>query len=208
MASEGDESERHPVDRILDAVRRLGAEAGVASLSYRSVARLARMGSGTVSYYFPSKSQLVEAVLDRFHRGVDDEIARFLASDRWHAGEFARHMTTHAFGSRDDIRLRLAAWVQAWGLPPNRLNAADRWLTRLVSQPWRSSWNTHERRVLIQSFVWAVQRFASVSDEELVRLVGTEDSKRARAIVVETMGRVAETIAGEDVVSPGESSPG
>ena len=191
---------KHPIDRILDAVRSLRAETGDANLSYRTIAKRARLSSGTVSYYFGSKAALMEAALERFHDGIAELLQPWLHVGAPNPGRMARRMMRHLFHNEADVRLRLAAWVKAWSLPDERLADVDRFLTLLSSAPWMSRWSSTEKRVIIQGLVWAAQRYAALSEHERNVVVGIDDSEEARAVVIETFGKLAEALAAGDIV--------
>jgi len=195
-ASNADE---HPVDRILDAVRAMRAGADGSNLSYRTIAKRAGLSSGTVSYYFSSKASLLEAALDRFHSGLSELLRPWLRQRAPNPGAMARRMVGYLFHNEDDVRLRLAAWVEAWGLPEERLAAVDRWLTLIGDAPWMSRWSPTEKRVIVQGLVWASQRFTALPEHERCVIVGVDDPEEAKAIVIETFGRLAEALAAGEV---------
>lgn len=56
---------RHTRDEILDAALAIARESGMATVSYGSVARRLGVADRTVVYYFPSKPELVTAVVER-----------------------------------------------------------------------------------------------------------------------------------------------
>ncbi|RAY12523.1 TetR/AcrR family transcriptional regulator [Actinomadura craniellae] len=60
-------------DRILHAALHLISERGVGALTNRAVARAAGVSLGSLTYHFPSQTDLLRECLNRF---VDDEIAR------------------------------------------------------------------------------------------------------------------------------------
>lgn len=199
LSSQPAPDDKHPVDRILDAVRSMRAGSGDSNLSYRTIAKRAGLSSGTVSYYFSSKASLLEAALDRFHGGITELLRPWLRMRSPNPGKMSRRMMRYLFLHEDDVRLRLAAWVETWGLPEERLAAVDRWLTLVTDAPWMNQWSTTEKRVVIQGLVWAAQRYAALSEHERGVIVGVDDPDEAKAIVIETMGKLAEALAADRV---------
>ncbi|WP_051467060.1 TetR/AcrR family transcriptional regulator [Actinomadura oligospora] len=65
-----------PRDRMLQATLDLIAEQGVGAVTNRAVARAAGVSLGSLTYHFPSQSDLLREALAAF---VDDEIARITA---------------------------------------------------------------------------------------------------------------------------------
>tara|TARA_B100001750_G_scaffold237761_1_gene243366 strand:+ start:3926 stop:4534 length:609 start_codon:yes stop_codon:yes gene_type:complete len=190
----------HAIDRILDAVRSLRA-GGDSALSYRTIARKAGLSSGTVSYYFASRAALLEAALDRHHARVAELLSPFLDKAGLGPGPLARRLTKYAFANQGDIRLRLSAWVESWSLPATRRANVDQVLRRIGERFPLDRWTKEEQRVIVQSLGWGAQRFAALTDEELCIYVGVDDPAEAQRIVVETMGKLAEALA-EDQMAP------
>jgi AcrR family transcriptional regulator len=190
-----DDDGTHPVDRILEAVRSMRAGARGSNLSYRAIAKRAGLSSGTVSYYFSSKATLLEAALDRYHLGITEILRPWMRSRAPDPGRMARQLARYLFRHEDDVRLRLAAWVESWGLPEERLADVDRWLTLVERAPWMNQWSPTEKRVIVQSMVWAAQRFAALSEHERAVILGVDDPDEARAVVIETMGKLADALA-------------
>ncbi len=197
--------DKHPVDRILEAVRSMRAGSGDANLSYRTIAKRAGLSSGTVSYYFTSKAALLEAALDPYHGGLAELLRPWLRRGAPNPGSMSRRLVRYLFRNGDDVRLRLAAWVESWGLPEDRLADVDRWLTLVGDAPWMAQWSRNEKRVVIQSLVWAAQRFAALSEHERSVIVGVDDPAEAEAIVTETLAKLADALA-SDRVAPTTAS--
>jgi AcrR family transcriptional regulator len=65
-----------PRERILQAALRLIGEQGVGAVTNRAVARAAGVSLGSLTYHFPSQSDLLREALQTF---VDGEIARVTA---------------------------------------------------------------------------------------------------------------------------------
>lgn len=89
--------------------------------------------------------------------------------------------------------MRLASWIEAWALPPERLDAVEGWLERVAAGAVD---RIMERRGApgVQALLFGTQRFAALSNDELTRFVGVDDPDRAAAVVIETMGRLADAL--------------
>ena len=77
-------------DRLLDAAERVVGRQGVAALTLEAVAREAGVSKGGLLYHFPSKSDLVTAVVQRLGRRCESDQAMAIAADEQTAGSFAR----------------------------------------------------------------------------------------------------------------------
>lgn len=62
-------------DKILHAARDLFADKGVDGTSIRLIARTAGVNLGMIHYFFPSKDQLVESVLETYFGSVAEALA-------------------------------------------------------------------------------------------------------------------------------------
>lgn len=62
-------------DAVLDAFERLLIDGGVRAATLDATARAAGVSKGGLLYHFASRDALVDGVLDRFSRLVDDDIA-------------------------------------------------------------------------------------------------------------------------------------
>jgi len=95
-------------ERLLDSAMRLFLEKGYASTSVADILREAQAHSGSLYHVFPTKQDLLVAVLDRYRdgigpmllepawQGVDDPIERIFALlGRY---RFALEITDHAYG--------------------------------------------------------------------------------------------------------------
>jgi len=59
-------------ERLLKVAMRLFAERGYETTTIAEIAREARANAGSVYFFFPAKQQLLLAVLDRYHEGIED----------------------------------------------------------------------------------------------------------------------------------------
>lgn len=66
-------------DQILDALRELMEDRDIRSISVSEIAKKARIGKGSIYYYFPSKDALLDALVERSYQ-VSLETAKSLAA--------------------------------------------------------------------------------------------------------------------------------
>lgn len=187
----------HAIDRIVAASRALLASEGVAGLSYRAVAREAGVSAGTVAYYFESRADLLEAALDRHHDRLAELAAPLLALTPDQLGanlDAVGALVRFAFESRDDVRLRLATWISSWELPSRRSDAVSALLVKATARLGSDRWSDAERRVIMQALVYATQRFAASSSNDLRAVTGLEQDDAARELVEKTLTRVVERL--------------
>lgn len=199
----------HNIDRILEAARALLVERGVRSISYRAVAQRLSMSPGTVAYYFSSRQQLLEAVLDRHHdrfAALTEPVLSMGPVELHAAVQKVRVLVRFAFASRADIRLRLAAWIERWALSDRRRTVMDQMLHASAAAYGASTWSEWERRIAMQALVFSTQIFAASSAEDLRAITGAATEDEARELVVETISRMSERLFGEDG-TPSPKSP-
>jgi AcrR family transcriptional regulator len=72
----------HEAGTVLDAAVHVAARDGLAKLTFRSVGKHLGLADRTVVYYFPSKHDLVKAVLDAVTARIRAVLAATLAGDR------------------------------------------------------------------------------------------------------------------------------
>lgn len=123
-------------DRILDAATRLFAEKGYGSTSIAEILRLAGAHSGSLYHFFPTKRDLLVAVLDRYlmgmgpmlleplWRGVEDPVERvfrlleryrtYLISTDHHYGCPIGSIALELHEPDAVVREKLAANFTAW----------------------------------------------------------------------------------------------
>ncbi len=192
---------KHAVDRILDAVRTLLDESGIHSLTYREVAKTAGMSAGTVAYYFSSRGALREAALERHHDRVQEILQPLLDAKRTPVVEdgpsVVKMMVHYAFQNRSEIRLRLATWAAAWMLPAARREQVDGLLSRIAGIEWSADWSVEERRIVTRCMVFGAQHLAALNDEDLFRLVGTDDRTVAVTRVADALSRAVAVLVTE-----------
>ena len=67
-------------DMILDAMQELMASANVQAISVSDIAQKAGIGKGSIYYYFSSKNDIIDAVIERNYSRVLDEGRELAAS--------------------------------------------------------------------------------------------------------------------------------
>jgi len=122
------------------------AESGVHQLGYRSIAREVGLSPGTVAYYFSSRDELLEAVLERHHERfatLAEPLLRMPPELVHESLGGLRGLVRLAF-----IRVRLARrWSSRLNdspLHPDRIYARSRW--RKPTQKHGRSWRRRCRR--------------------------------------------------------------
>jgi AcrR family transcriptional regulator len=124
--------------RIIDAAEEVVLRDGVARLTLEAAAAEAGLSKGGVLYHFPTRDALVAGMVDEIIEEFDEDIERFLESDRG-PGAFTRsyiRATMAPSSPRPDREDRLgAALIAAAAAEPALLVplqlAADRWQQRL-----------------------------------------------------------------------------
>lgn len=77
-------------DRILDAAERVVLRDGVMHLTLEAVAAEAQMSKGGLLYHFPSKDDLIRAMIRRLHEQFEADVKRLAAEDPNPVGRNAR----------------------------------------------------------------------------------------------------------------------
>jgi AcrR family transcriptional regulator len=123
-------------EQIVDAAAGIIASRGIQHLSLSAIERLAHMSRGQLTYYFPTKEDILLAVFDRTVRrmqermAADEEPTCQSAGDAWGliesllakllmqpvAGDFAQlqYSFLAQTGARADFRERLASLYEGW----------------------------------------------------------------------------------------------
>jgi AcrR family transcriptional regulator len=183
--------------RIMCAARELLEERGPDAVSLRGVARRAKMSVGTVSYYFASRDELVETCLDAHYDRLTEIATRHL--DLLTAGktfedtirDAAKELYFFAFDERALVRLQLASHAERGGLPPDRIQNFHRRTFQAISKR-AGPLIAHPRPWLaIQTLVYAVVRFATLSSEERRLYTSAENDHDANVIIADHIAELA-----------------
>lgn len=172
-------------DRMLRATLDLIAEQGVGAVTNRAVARAAEVSLGSLTYHFPSQSDLLREALTAF---VDDEIARItehaerlrdagLDPDRA-ADEVEKAMAAFATDRRQianlELHLHAARDPEVRATSARSVAAYDRLVTEILTALGVTDAERHAPAVVALFFGLAVRRQATGDDSA----AGTADALR------------------------------
>ena len=123
-------------ERILDAAERVVARDGVNSLTLNAVAEEAGVSKGGLLYHFPSKSNLIVAVVERLASECDSETAKAIEADPVIPGRYTRAYLTARLDPPDPKDMPIhTALIAAAGTDPQYLEPFRRrhieWQQRL-----------------------------------------------------------------------------
>jgi AcrR family transcriptional regulator len=103
-------------DRILTAAEQVVVRDGVGSLTLEAVARQAGVSKGGLLYHFPSKSELIIAIVERLGKRCETAHAGSMAEDGESAGAFTRaYLAARSAGPDPQKRPILTALLAAAG---------------------------------------------------------------------------------------------
>ena len=112
------------VDEIIQATKKILVNDGLANLSTRRVARELGISIGNLHYYFSTKNDLLQAVIEDVIRGYDEEFEReaklFPNAPRKRIEAFLRYLIADA--KKPEVR---AFFYQLWGMSVQNEFAAD-----------------------------------------------------------------------------------
>ncbi|MEM1032674.1 MAG: helix-turn-helix domain-containing protein [Myxococcota bacterium] len=204
MARQVDADSAETIDRIVAATRETLAERGAAGLTFRAVARRAGVSVGTIGYYFESRPALVEASLDDHHAWGAELVARLVARHGEGASlealieEAVRSGHQELLRDRETLRLRRLAVLGEGALSPTRRrDALEPALAAAAEVLSAHDLPVGEARLVCQSMILLVTRYALLSDDEVVALLPGEPVARARGaiedhLVAMALGRIRE----------------
>ena len=177
------------VEQILAATRTLLDTRGTGAVSIRAVAKLARVSSGTVTYYFPSREALLEGCLDRHHEWLEEEIAlraRQLAEGQLLvdvAADTVRSIYRHMLTRKSSLRLRRLLTLERGELLPARRAFQRSPSLDAFARAWSDGAEELRARLVLQSITFLVTQYALLSDEESREVTGTDSTDAARALI-------------------------
>ena len=112
------------VDEIIQTTKKILVNDGLADLSTRRVARELGISIGNLHYYFSTKNDLLQAVIEDVIRGYDEEFERkaklFPNAPRKRIEAFVRYLIADA--KKPEVR---AFFYQLWGMSVQNDFAAD-----------------------------------------------------------------------------------
>lgn|GEM_PF-1630249 len=193
MARPKDADSANTIDRILAAAREVVGEVGADACSFRAVAQRCDVSVGTISYYFQSKAELLEACLDAYYDAVGELVTSLLADiaervDTIDAEDpsWASFFCEHVLGElvrfhrrrRSDLWLRMRNNQRERELPKVRqMQALGPYLNLLddTLAPHTPHLTSLQRRLHVQTLTYAVTRFSVIDDEEFRVITGDVD---------------------------------
>ncbi len=104
------------VDRILDAARRVLVAHGYSGFTTRRVAEAASIAPGNLSYHFPSKRELVRALIARMMSDLSSQYTAFLTDTGIPLGQEVTTLVRWALNdtvSEEAVRLFRELWTMA-----------------------------------------------------------------------------------------------
>ena len=170
--------------RLLQEARRLLETAGPTGLTVRKVATAAGVTPGTVRYYFGSREELVEGVLDESYHALETlrgEITARLPEAAADPGAFlasiVRATYRHAVAWRSALRLNLISILERGAFHPRRRSRAILPYLDEVAQVLSglAGRDAGEMRLWVQTAVFVVVRYATFEAEELRMITGLGD---------------------------------
>ena len=123
-------------DKILEAARALVEESGRHSLSFRKVAERAGVSVGSVQYYFSAMEQLLDALTDPWHDGLNRILQSAMAElpsaeDRQaRLVEMCIEIHRLAVAHRELLLTRRLDTLQRGGLAERRWEPARKWIAK------------------------------------------------------------------------------
>lgn len=122
--------------RVLDVAQRLIQQRGYNGFSYRDIADEVGIRAPTIHYYFPSKSDLAAALVDRYATGIAELCAALTRSEPKAWKRLARYFaaTRDAILEKQQLCLCGVLAMEANSLPDNVRRAVDRFFD--TSRKW------------------------------------------------------------------------
>lgn len=175
-------------DRLVEKATEVLESDGPDGFTLRAVARAAGVAIGTVQYHFATKDLLVEEVVGRALGGLLDLAGATLGAplagspDDVLAAVITRAYHT-ARSRRTAIRLNIIDALTRGGLSPRRREDLERVLA-VASALAPAFGGVQAARLLAQTLVFAIARYATATEEELRQTIGddslTSDQLHAR----------------------------
>ncbi len=184
MARRAGSNSEETWEKLVAAAREALTEGGVGALSLRGVAREAGHRLGTLQYYFPTRDDLVEAVLGeqyrRLDRGLRDAAADLQAGTPLPEVAATLSVEFYRVARRCPRLCRARVVTNLLGRAMstesrNALETAARRIQRACPTP------LDERELVLGLHTLSVLllRYGAHSDEELAAILGEEDPARA-----------------------------
>jgi AcrR family transcriptional regulator len=182
MARPKDADPAQTLDNIVAAARELifadGTEPAL-DVSLRAIAERAGVSFGTLSYYFPSREQLLERCLDPHYERVDDLLDELIrrASAPSQPREVVELATRRFFrlasSGRAEVLLQNATTARRGALHPERTSGLERYLDAGAAVlAGLAGMTEHDARLAIHSTMTLIMRYATMDDAELEAILG------------------------------------
>lgn len=95
---------KNPRDMLCEAALRIASRDGLLSMTLDNVAREAHVSKGGLMYHFPTKDDLIRAMLEYFGDDAEQMLIRKMAEDPAARFRFARSFLSSAFGDGEEDR--------------------------------------------------------------------------------------------------------
>jgi len=187
MTRSRDADPAETIESVVAATRKVIEDHGADGVSFRRVAKQAELSLGTVTYYFPSREALLESALDGHHAWLVVERERRLA--QLVGGEPLRDVAADAIRSvfremcrqREALRLRRLVTLQRGELAKGRREESLNPALEAFAVAWSARGNISpgKARLVAQSLMFAVGRYALLSDQERMEVTGTAEPAAA-----------------------------
>ena len=83
-------------EKILDAMQRLMERTHAQAISVSDIAKEAGIGKGSIYYYFKSKEDILEAVIERFYSDAIEKSKNLLDTRIWMRSQKWKSFSAHA----------------------------------------------------------------------------------------------------------------
>lgn len=183
---------------ILDAALQLISETASTELQLRAIAKRAGVSTGTISYYFGSKEELIEACFDSYYARLTEQSREMIGTfqSRTDSAELIEHagraFFRFAHAERRILFLRQRTNIARGELHPRRQQEFMGFLIRdvaLVIAP-HVGLPPAEVRITVQALVAILMRFALMSDPEM-EAITDHTGDEGRALLEGFAGRAA-----------------
>jgi AcrR family transcriptional regulator len=113
-------------DNVLDIAERIVREEGATALTFDALAKAAGVTKGGLQYCFGSKDDLIAAMVDRWLKGFDAEVARHVPPDGTSVDR-ARGYVTVSGGMDEATHTKMAGMLVSLLQSPGHLQQARAW---------------------------------------------------------------------------------
>ncbi len=187
------------VDRIISAARAELRARGVGELRIRSIAARAGVSPGTLTYYFPTVRDLLEALLNEFRSASWDVFTRSIDVERGTVDEaLVGELFELCCTWREELRARMYLTSLSGTISPMNWRGS---LAPLLENLERLGGPS--MRLRGHTFVCVVIRYAIHSSAELRAITSRATDDEAKAVVLEHL----RLVAGLPLASPHGDSP-